>query len=434
MKKIHTSLGLASALAVGCSGAAPPPAAPPAEAASPAQPPAPANTAAPVESPASEPRRLRVALYPYVPDYKGMKELVTAAFKKERPHTALELVDLGNYYKPAEKDSIVQSDAHVIEIDSVFLDDLLPSLQPLPASVGLNEADFHPAAVSVGKKGDGWVALPHWLCSNFLFTTRDAAPRLKTFSDLQRLAKASLPAAGLLVDLMGSSTLGELYFDAQVDAAGDVAKALPAGDPLAVGGTPGLKALLALRGLCAGGVCRSDSYHDDPSMYGRLMARKRGVALVGYSEILNAFVDEARKKCDGAPCLDEGALEVLPFALSDRGDKPFVWVDSLGVKSSCTGDCLEDAAAFLAMMNRDDLLRAALIPEGSAAPRYLMPAKQTLSAALDKAAPYYAKLRPIVAGAAAARGPKLGATLRAIGGKIDDELAKAAPPASGGPK
>jgi thiamine pyridinylase len=366
-------------------------------------------------------RTLRVALYPLVPGYDEMKEMVRAAYREVRRDTRLEFVDLTNYYKASEPNSIVNNDAQVVEIDSVFLDDLEPTLQRLPKDAIQAEA-FHPASVALTKRSDGWVAAPHWLCSNFLFATPEVKDSIDTPAELRSFAASKLPSLGLLIDLKGSSTLGELFFDAQFDEHRDLAKAIPEADALE--GSPGFESIIQLRRLCAAGYCRSEKYHDDPAAYPTFLAKRQGFAMVGYSEALSAFV-EAADECSGDSCTPRNGLVVLPFATSTtNGDAPFVWVDSLGIKKgACNEQCLDDALAFVQMMNDDAVLIRQLLPSRKA-PRYLMPAKQSLNAQLDAEAPYYLQLRPLVANAVAAHGPGLGVALRGIGGRVDEKLSR----------
>ena len=90
-------------------------------------------------------------------------------------------------------------------------------------------------------------------------------------------------------------------------------------------------------------------------------------------------------------------------------------VDSLGIASTCKGDCLEDAAAFVAMMNEDATFLKILLPGGKQPPLYLLPARATVNPALDGAAPLYPKLRSVIERAVAVPGSQLGRQLRAMG-------------------
>jgi thiamine pyridinylase len=366
-----------------------------------------------------------VALYPLVPDREGVFKRVAGRFRDRRP--AVELVDVNlsdNYYDSDAKNSIMQTDADVLEIDSVFLEDIVAAqrIQPLPASVRVDVKDFSAVVRDVGLRGSDRLGLPHWLCSNFLYTTEALAPNLKTWSGTKQTLGASVSSGqGLLIDLMGKSTLGELYFDATFDALNDLVKVRVAAADPTKRFEQAFQAIADAQSLCGADFCRVKSYHNEVGAYARLFARRKGAAFVGYSEELYFFLDETRNQCGAASCVPEKDLSILPFAFSEKGDHPFAWVDSLAIAATCEGDCLEDATAFLAMMNEDSTLTAILLPGGKQPPLYLLPARVTANAVLDSAAPLYPKLRSVVEGAVAVRGPQLGRQLRAMGKAIDQD-------------
>lgn len=388
-------------------------------------------------TPDAERRRLTVALYPYVPHPEVMFADAKRAFEKEHPEVEVVEVNLfDHYYKYDSKknDSIIQTTANVMEIDSVFLDDLASKLTPLPASAVPREGDLAKAAVDVAKRNGIWLGSPHWLCSDFVFTTK-----AKPFTGLSLKALEQFvghhpkTGAGLLADIMGSSTLGELYLDEVVDRTGTLSAGLAALPPFPLPGAwtaPGadVGSITRLLDLCDADDCRRNDYHNGQaaSSYEADFAHKRGVALVGYSEATYEIL-HALKGADCASagsCIASDDIVVAPLPLADRGVHPFVWVDTLAInKESCTGTCLDDAAAFIAMMNDDAHLRGDLLTALDA-PRYLLPAKVTLDDELRAKAPLYDRFRSLTRDAPPALAPRLGETLRAIGDKIDAMLPK----------
>jgi thiamine pyridinylase len=371
-------------------------------------------------------RKLRVALYPLVPDRAGVFARVAARFREVRPGVDLEDVDLTNkYYDPDAPDSILKTDAQVLEIDAVFLADSIAAkrLAELPPAVNVVDSDFAPVARGVGVQGNVRYAVPHWLCSNYLYSTKSFAPKLKTWPDMKKALRPSAAGQGLLIDLMGKTTLGELYFDATYDSLSDLTATLAATQDPNKRYEPAFQAILDAQSSCGPDACRVDALHQEPGSYAKLFTRKKGAAFVGYSEELYFALDETRNQCRPGDCVAEGDFEVLPFAFSEKGDHPFAFVDSLAINAnSCKGDCIDDAASFIAMMNDDSMLTSILLPGGKQPPLYLLPARTTLNKALDEQAPLYPKLRAIIDGAVAVQGLELGRHLRMIGAAIDPKM------------
>jgi thiamine pyridinylase len=249
------------------------------------------------------------------------------------------------------------------------------------------------------------------------------APKLKTWAGTKQALAASLGGGqGLLIDLMGKTTLGELYFDSSFDSLNDLGAALKAAEDPKKRYEPAFQAIVDAQSLCGSDFCRVKTLHNTAGGYARHFARKHGAAFVGYSEELFFFLDEVRNQCGTDPCVAESELEVLPFAFSEKGDHPFAFVDSLAINANtCTGDCVDDAAAFIAMMNEDATVTAILLPGEKKPPLYLLPARTTANKTLDASAPLYPKLRAIIDGAVPVQGAELGRRLRKMGASINDD-------------
>jgi len=353
-----------------------------------------------------------------------------AAFEKLHPDVEVVGVSLANYYDSSMPDSLKRTTANVIEIDSVFLADLLKDnrIVPLPAGATPAEADFVKPAVETARQGGRWIGSPHWLCSDFVYSTKTKQFSGSTLKDLEQFVGATShpDGAGLLVDMMGKSTIGELYLDALVDEAGTFAAALPLLQPGADPTEPAAakRDLSRLLGLCDAKFCRSADYHGDAGSYAREFTLKHGSAFVGYSEEMNNILQTLKSGAcaSSGTCVRPGDIVVSALPLADGGAHPFVWVDTLAIADSCKDACVSDAAAFIVMMNDDAHLRADLFPS-SDAPRYLLPAKVTLDAELRSRAPLYESFRAITRDAPPAIGLGLGDTLRKIGGDLNKDPA-----------
>jgi hypothetical protein len=138
-------------------------------------------------------RTLRVALYPFVPDKDDLFARVKSSFEHRHPDIALTIIDLsGNYYDESSPGAITNTDADILEVDSVFLDDLVAAgcVQALRASVVPDKALFTPIARGAMDVGWNTYSIPHWLCTSYLFVaSQDVLARAKSFDEEGALAR-----------------------------------------------------------------------------------------------------------------------------------------------------------------------------------------------------------------------------------------------------
>lgn len=386
----------------------------------------------------ARPRKLRVALYPFIPGFEPAAEYVKLRYEAENPDVTLDIIDLRtNYYDSTLDNYVGNANADVFELDSVLLRDFvadgkireMPDGALLPPDELLKNADR-------GTRLDGKrYGAAHWVCRNFLFYTTDDAPQkpIQTLSDLEAFAGPT----GLIIDLRGKSTLGEYYLMAALDRYPDWKKVYP--DKIATLDTAIEGDILALKKYCDTTSCRNKVLHDYTGTHGAEFARKRGKALVGYSEILHDVLAEISNCSSSDPCVSVDKLGVAELPLDDNGSRPMSWVDSFTLSTGCKATCVDDATRFISMMNRDDTYMVLLIP-GSLSfltvekpspplPAYLLPAKVSLysNPKLMNAAPLYKSLKPMVENADVPTDRTLNDDLRKIGKQIDKDLDKPVP-------
>jgi thiamine pyridinylase len=373
---------------------------------------------------------LRAALYPFIPRKAEFFDEVERAFEAKHPGIDLQIVDLGNnYYDPTEPDSITSAKADVYELDSVFLYDFVKGkrIQELPAELIPAQGEYLDNATRGAQLEGKWFGLPHWVCGNFLFyKSNDAEVRAaRNLADLEKaLGKTAGAGEGLLIDMKGRSTLGELYLDAAFDRYGDWTQVEPHLNTFSAELEKDLRRTLQ---LCSAGFCRQGRYHDATGFYARQFARNRGRAFVGYSEALHSLLSEAMLSCaDGDKCVNESSIDVGEVPLADRGSQPISWVDVLTIDSDCTGPCRRDAVLLLQFLNSDETFLKAVMPRWMQPSRYLLPARARIygNAELLNAAPLYPKLKAIIEKAVTPTGPQLNDKLRAFGKTLDDNLPK----------
>jgi thiamine pyridinylase len=386
-------------------------------------------------------RTLKVALYPFIPAFEHAAEYVKLRYEAENPDVSLEILDLRTgYYDSADKGYIGAVDADVFELDSVLLRDFvadnkvveMPKEALLPSDELLKNADR-------GSQLDGKrYGAAHWVCRNFLFFAKDDAPSpekpIQTLTDLENFVGSK---TGLIVDLRGRSTLGEYYLMASLDHYPDWKTVYPAKvetiDPAIEGD------VLALSKYCDNASCRSKVLHDYTGTHGAEFARRKGKALIGYSESLHDTLTEANNCSPSDNCLTDDKIDVAELPLDDNGSKPMSWVDSFVVSAKCAKTCTGDAVKFIQMMSRDDTYMALLLP-GSLSflmpepvyppiPAYLLPAKASLysNKTLTASASLYPKLKTLVENADVPTDRHLNDDLRKIGKQIDKDLDKPNP-------
>jgi thiamine pyridinylase len=376
-------------------------------------------------------RELKVALYPFIPEFEAAADMIKRDFEAVYPHVKLDLLDLrSNYYSPDEPNYIETVEADIFEVDSILLSQFVADqkIRELSTDVLLPQTELLANAYA-GTQVDGKrYGAAHWVCRDFLFFPKVAAPifPVRTLTDLEEFIGSGDDTNRLIVDLKGKLTLGEFYLVAAFDRYADLNRVLTAVESM----DPAIKGdIIRLLKLCPPGGCRDEVSHDDPGTYGRLFARKGAKALIGYSELLHDVLAESQA-C-GDACLSDSDLAVSDLPLDDTGSTPITWVDSFTVNANCIAQCLADASAFIQFMNQDSTYLKLLLPSAesrktlaSVVPAYLLPAKAALysNAALLQHAHLYPELRALVENSTVPTADQLNTKLRLLGSQLDKEL------------
>lgn len=373
-------------------------------------------------------RVLRAVLYPFIPAKTEFFAQIEQLFEARNDKIDLQIVDLSeNYYNTKKPKNIIETNADIYEIDSVFLYDFVKNkrIQQLPAELVPENGEVLENARRGAQIDGKWYGSPHWVCGNFLFHAADdtAFRTVKNLSDLERIiGKSPGEGRGILIDLKGKSTLGELYLDAAFDRYVEQSQVAPHLDVF----DSDIESDLRRAGLlCSKGFCRSDRYHDTTGFYARQFSRKRARALAGYSETLFYALSESQQSCgDGEGCLTNANIAVMELPLAARGSQPISWVDSLAIDGKCLGQCQRDAVALIRFLTSDEMFLEAVMPKYMQPSRYLLPARASVysNQELIKQAPLYPKLRAIIEKAVTPTGEKLNDKLRAFGEKLDSNL------------
>jgi thiamine pyridinylase len=380
-------------------------------------------------------RTIRVVLYPFLPAHGDYFFQVQHDFEAANPRVKLQILDLSaNYYDPKKADYVGASVADVYELDSILLADFISQnrIQPLPQKIPIRSQDYLKNAQSAATWGTVWYGVPHWVCGYFLFFRSDDpnADKLRNVKDLAGLEKIvganHQVGEGVLVDMMGKLSLGEMYLAAAFDRYSDWDHVLPHLQPDQNPEEEIESDLWRLSRLSDTNFGRSSRYHYADGFYGRQFAHGHGRLLVGYSEGLSPLLDEEKNACQSNECMNSAMIDVAALPLDDHALHPISWVDLLTIDKNCTGDKLNDAIAFIDFINREDEMLKALMPDNntSRSARYLLPAKASLYANTNllNAAPLYPKLRGIIEDSFPPVGTNMNATLRIYGATVDSFL------------
>lgn len=377
-------------------------------------------------------RKLRVVLYPIIPTFTDYMFQIKTGFEDspEGRDLQIEFQDLTDgYYDPTSKNFIESAQADVYEIDSVFLNDFISGgkIQQLPSQLIPNPGEFLANGEHAAQFDGKWYGVPHWVCGNLLFFKKgdSALAAVRALGDLQTvIGTTHQPGSGLFIDLKGKSTLGEFYLMSLFDHYQSLSQVQSHLAPYDSGIENDLR---RVGSLCDAGFCRSGNYHAAIGFYESQFAHGRARAFVGYSESLYYVRWEAENACAAKEkCITDADLSVAEIPLDDQGSKQMSWVDLLTIDKNCNAQCLSDAKAFISYVNSNAAQVQALT---GYPPRYLLPARASVYAdpSLQKAAPLYQQIRPIIEKAETPTAPKLDQTLRTYGATLDQNLP--APPA-----
>lgn len=387
---------------------------------------APAIALAAPHAPADPPRRvLHVSLYPYIPDAAAAALTLKQGFERTHPGVIVEITFNPNYYSldPADK-GVLYEEADVHEIDVIFLKDMLAKgrLAPLPAAFLASLEPSEPMAVKAATVDGRMVAVPQWMCADFLIYRADITglDSARTLGDVE----TALAHDGLLADLSGDA-LGELYLSILAGRSatpGDVlseAKSPPDAEMVAR-----LKRMLA---LVPPGLGRTDAYKGVESFYARQFARREGGAVVGYSEMMYEVLDETAKACRlEARCVTAPELRVTSIPFADNRVRPMVWSDMFAIDAHVHGRKFTDAEDFIRYAVSMPAFRALLIPAQGQPPRYLLPAADAAFSdpAILKNAPLYPRLKSIVDQGEVVTALGLSTQMHDVAMRIDADLPK----------
>jgi thiamine pyridinylase len=378
-------------------------------------------------SAAPMPRVLRFSMYPYIPEAADAALRLKQGFEQSHPGVLLSITFNPNYYDPSPSaKGVLYEDADVHEIDGIFLRDFVDAHKLAPFSPGFlaSLGKLVPLALTAASPDGQTVAIPHWMCSDFLFYRADQAALagVHTIPGLEAALHPATPGDGLLLDMAGDA-LGELVFSYRLGRSGDAVQAVASlGDPPDKSLIQTMQRILALEPR---GFGRSADYAARDGFYARQFARRAGSAFIGYSEATHDVLDETATSCRHEDhCLTSADIRVGAWPFSGGGERQAVWVDMYGIDARVHGALHQDAEAFIRYAMQEQTYRALLAPAPGAVPRYLLPARDDVyhDPQILQAAPLYPQFRAIIDRGVVASAPHLQAKLRAAAAAVDAAL------------
>jgi thiamine pyridinylase len=361
---------------------------------------------------------LRVALYPYIPDKQAVASAIAQGFKKRNPYVDLVFIDNDDLNNNYYKGGLLKIEADIYEIDTILLTDMLPKLSALEL-----DPEAVPPEVLAAVTRDGRVfAMPHWMCGNFLFFKRGDQEVEKVASWEALLAILAERKSNLLVDLKGSSGLGEWYLTILADNFGVEAaqKEILESPKLSELAKKALKDIVQ---ACPAGFCRSQKLHDEGSgVYAKLFVRGRYAAYIGYSESIYWGLRDARTKCGPADeCLTEDNIAVrrMPSFAGGVQSGGVGWVDALAIGKDVTGRKRKAALEFISYVTSPEVYAEVLSASDVRLLRYVLPARTDAAVWTEGLYPQF-----LTAHVGRVTGTRAGLNdaLRKKGGMLDTEL------------
>jgi thiamine pyridinylase len=369
----------------------------------------------------SHARVLRVEMYPFLPNIERIAFTIKQLFEAGCPGLDLQIQLNQNYYSP-DNTGILAADADLYEVDSIFFKDFLIHRTPkIPSQSVIDAAgSMFPFAKDISTLQGIQYGIPHWICTYFMVYSKDK-PELGTIKNPTDAAHIfGNGDKGLLMDIKGSTTLGELYLSILISHYQSVAEALKRLDDV----QPDDYALSVLRSFIQmepAGFGRDGDYHQMDGFYARQLTRKRGTAFVGYSEETSYALDETAHSCVKGECMAKDGIDIANWPFADKNAPPVAWTDMYMLDSRLTDSKLRDAEAFIKFMMRGATYQALLVPPDRP-PIYLLPARDDVYAALASAAPLFPQFKNIIASATAVTDENLNYKLHKLGHSLDGML------------
>jgi thiamine pyridinylase len=333
---------------------------------------------------------LNVALYQWVPRYDQFEETIARAWEETGTGAKLNFVQWDCY----SSDPTPELDVFVF--DAAFLTYF--AKKGFLATIGgkdiVNPEDILDFALQGCMLDGSFYGIPQLACTNFFFCRTDdneCAKYLnaKTLTEMYALlgdnTSPDIPppaGQGLLADLSGGTTCACLYVDAGEDFTGvyNPDPPLPPASDLNPAVLENLHLTVRMAGPAQADYEAAESYQRAAWFSGG-----SGKAMMHFSESLWRMSEAARKNV---------TFKVMPL-----GSKPvnLFFLDVIGIKPGLEPEKMKSALALANVMASKEVMVKCLMPwKDDPSPQYLLPARDSVFAALGKTYVLYEALGTVV--------------------------------------
>ena len=342
------------------------------------------------QQPGVRPKKLTVALYPYVPRLDQFKTAASHAWKKRHKDVELEFVSWDCYSEDPPEN------LDVFVFDSIFLDYFQSKgfVEPI-ADDELDEKEDLLKYAREGVTIDGHLyGIPQLGCASILFYRKgdQAMKSASTLSEVtniigvNRYTDVKPPAGvGLMIYLGGGTTSACHY----LDAVEDIYSVYTPHPPLPQDSSRiNDWAIANVRQLLAASSVKNAKHNDKPYERAAWFSQGLGRAFVGYTESMSSLTEDARRSI---------AFKLLP--LSDRRGVSMFYSDVVGVNSSVSSVSKKRklAVELANLISSSDVMIASICPtESQPYPQYIMPVRHSVFAKLGAKFPLYVKMYDLV--------------------------------------
>jgi thiamine pyridinylase len=340
---------------------------------------------------------LRVALYPFVPRYDQFKSVIEQRWKALEPAVPIIWVPKADWDGGYDKDPDPGFDIYVfdaINIDYFRTHNWLLGLQPSEVE---NFGDFIAYAAD-GVKNNGLIyALPQLGCGSILFyekTDNVLASATTLGAVTAALGRCSYygetppDKSGLMLDLAGGTTNASTYIESAHERLNQYPVPLPPNDAQVD------KASIANIQQVLATASFKNAYYSGANDYQRAawFNAGQGRGYIGFTESLSQLSPSR---------LQQVAFKPMPWSDNPQGNKsPLFYSDVIGIQPATVERGTRALAIKLAnLMASTDVMSAAIGPQGTDGPQYLMPVRHSVFKALSASDPIYQQMYGMVTGA-----------------------------------
>jgi thiamine pyridinylase len=330
--------------------------------------------------------RLRVVLFPYIPDagsdgFANLLQFLEKSFETRYPEIDLELrlnnedeiYDIPSVRKLFSGDQVSEP-YDLIEIDTVILGDLVANGLVSPWDRLPTKRNFFDVGIRAVTVNGVTYGVPHLLCGHYIFTRTPLKTGGRSIDGMVNHFVREFNRMPVVVgNLSGSWNMPSLYLDAWADTySGSTALGLRSSlDPSTINNFRKIAELCEDEGE---NPCINGSYSGTNEIKAvEIFVKGMADGLVGYSERLHYILK-------GGMASEQVQMRSLPLG---NGNSPVMFVDALVLRMGASDQITAAARAFADFLVSPEIQEYLVMSRDSKAdriPRYLIPATKDVFA------------------------------------------------------